>query len=237
MPRKKKEEEITNKIINWYEKIPEELLDKTPNPNYHLHHLKISMRGLIVSPSGGFKSNLICNLLYLFGAGEGTFQTIHLICKTADEPLYKFLQLKCPRIVIKEGMENIPDLNKMDKAENHLVIFDDMCLEKNQKPIENFYQRCRKKNCSVLYLSQSYYMTPIFIRKNLNYLFILKLNGLRDIKSILSENGLGITNDQLLKMYQYCVETPMTPLIVDFAEQPEKRFRKGFDEILNPSLY
>jgi beta-glucosidase/6-phospho-beta-glucosidase/beta-galactosidase len=41
MPRKKKEEEISNKIVNWYEKIPDELLDKTSNPNYHLHHLKI----------------------------------------------------------------------------------------------------------------------------------------------------------------------------------------------------
>ena len=28
MPRKKKEEEISNKIVNWYEKIPDELLDK-----------------------------------------------------------------------------------------------------------------------------------------------------------------------------------------------------------------
>ena len=233
MPRKKKEPEVSNKIINWYEKIPEELLDNTPNPNKHLHHLNLAMRAVIAAPSGAFKSNLVCNLLYLFGANEGTFSSIHLICKTADEPLYKYLQLKCPRINIQEGMEHIPDLNKMDKRENHLCIFDDMCLEKNQKPIENFYQRCRKKNVSVIYLSQSYYMTPIFIRKNINYLFILKLNGLRDIKSILAENGLGITNEQLLKMYQYCVETPMTPLLIDFAQPPEKRFRKGFDEILS----
>jgi hypothetical protein len=52
------------------------------------------MRGLIVAPSGGFKSNLICNLLYLFGAGDGTFSTITLLCKDATEPLYKFLQMK-----------------------------------------------------------------------------------------------------------------------------------------------
>ena len=54
MPRKKKEPEQSTpakaEIINWYEKIPREMLDEAENPNYHLHNLKIPMRMCVVAP-------------------------------------------------------------------------------------------------------------------------------------------------------------------------------------------
>ena len=230
--------EPSTKIVNYYEKIPKELLDNVPNPNLHLHHIKLPFRAVCCSPSGSGKTNFICNLIYLFSCGKtGTFSTIHIITRNKDEPLYKYLQTKSPQIIIKEGIENIPPLDKFDKTEAHLVIFDDLQLAKDQSAIENYYIRARKLNCSVVYLCQNYFKCPKTIRSNCNYMFILKLNGDRECKMILSDFGLGITKEQLLHIYQYATKEKFSPLLIDLEEEPTKRFRKGFDEVLDPNIF
>ena len=58
MPPKKKKEIIDGgKIVNMYEKLPKEFLDKVDNPNFELHHLKLPFRMCIVAPSGSGKTN------------------------------------------------------------------------------------------------------------------------------------------------------------------------------------
>ena len=71
------------------------------------------------------------------------------------------------------------------------------------------------------------------IRKNCNYLILLKLQGSREINAILRECALGLSKEQLIGMYEYATDTKMCPLIIDFNEDPEKRFRKGFLEYLD----
>jgi len=68
-------------------------------------------------------------------------------------------------------------------------------------------------------------------------MFILKLNGDRECKMILSDFGLGITKDQLLHIYQYATKEKFSPLLIDLEEEPTKRFRKGFDEVLDPNMF
>jgi ABC-type lipoprotein export system ATPase subunit len=118
MPPKKKKEEPeppSGKIMNMYEKIPKDLLDKVENPNFHLHNLKIPFRMCVVAPSGSGKSNFLVNLITMFSCGEkGTFQDITIITRNKDEPLYKYLISKCDQIQIKEGLSNTPQLDKMD---------------------------------------------------------------------------------------------------------------------------
>jgi hypothetical protein len=125
----------------------------------------------------------------------------------------------------------------MDKELNHLVVFDDLVLNKNQAPIENYYIRARKLNCSVIYLSQSYYRIPKIIRNNCSYMIILKLSGNREVNMILSEFGLGVSKDQLIRMYEYATKEKFSPLLIDLEAEPIDRFRKGFTEILNPFDY
>ena len=57
MPKKKTGEDPDGKIVNMYEKIPKEYLDKVDNPNFHLHQLKLPFRMVIVAPSGSGKTN------------------------------------------------------------------------------------------------------------------------------------------------------------------------------------
>jgi hypothetical protein len=243
-PRKKKEppsrddEEDAKpiKIENMYEKIPKELLDNADNPNYDLHKLKLPFRMCVVAPSGSGKTNFVLNLLAIFSRGRGSFASVDIITRNKDEPLYKWLVLKCDQINIKEGMEAIPPLDKMDKEINHLVIFDDLVLAKDQSRIENYYIRARKLNCSVIYLSQSYYRIPKIIRSNCNYMCILKLSGNREVKMILSEFGLGVSKEELLRLYTEATAEKFQPLIIDMDEEAPKRFRKGLQTIMEVKL-
>lgn len=238
MPPKKKQPEPTDgRIINMYEKIPKELLDKVDNPNFNLHRLKIPFRMCVVAPSGSGKTNFVVNLIQLFSRGKGTFQSIDIITRNKDEPLYKWLGQLSDQIQIKEGLENAPRLDSFDKDDNHLVIFDDLVLAKDQSKIENYYIRARKLNCSVIYLSQSYFKIPKIIRNNCSYLVLLKLSGHREVNMILSEGGLGVDKDTLLSIYQYATAEKFSPLVIDYEEEIHNRYRKGLLEIIDPAQF
>ena len=236
--KKKKEyisEPISSEILNMYEMIPQHLLDNAENPNFDLHHIKLPFRMCIVAASGGGKTNYLLNMIRLFCVDDGTFISIQIISRNKDEPLYRFLETKSDQIKITEGLQSLPDLDSFDKDHNHLVVLDDLVLEKNLKPVEEYYIRCRKKNVSIIFISQSYFRIPKLIRSNCSYLVLLKLSGTRDIRMILSECGLGLTAEELYKVYEYATAVKLTPLVIDLEEAPDKRFRKGFLEIINPS--
>ena len=233
MPPKKKDKKATGEIVNMYEKMPKRFLDNVDNPNFHLHNLKIPLRACIVAPSGSGKSNLLVNLLSLFCDGDGTFADMTIITRNKDEPLYRWLVDKCDQIRIVEGIHNTPKLDSMDKKENHLVVWDDLVLSKDLSMVENYYIRARKLNCSVIFISQSYFKIPKIIRNNCSYMILLKLSGQREVNVILSEFGLGVTKEQLIELYEYATKEKFSPLIIDLEADKEQRFRKGLKEVIS----
>jgi len=222
------------KIVNMYEQMPSDFLDKVENPNFALHKLKIPMRMCIVAPSGSGKTNFLVNLIAMFSKGKkGTFSTINIITRNKDEPLYKWIQTKTNQIVIKEGLSNTPKLDDFDKDKNHLVVWDDLVLSKDLSMVENYYIRARKLNVSVIFISQSFFKIPKIIRNNCSYMVLLKLSGQREVNLILSEYGLGITKDELMDLYKYATKEKFSPLVIDMEGDADDRFRKGLDEVIN----
>jgi hypothetical protein len=109
---------------------------------------------------------------------------------------------------------------------------DDLVLEANQKPLEEYFIRARKQNCSLIYISQSYYAVPKMIRKNLNYLVIKQLSSLQDLFRIMREYSLGDNKVQLKKIYDNATtDNRQDFLLVDLDAPPENRFRKNFNDI------
>ena len=235
-PKKKKEIEpavVGGKIVNMYERMPKDFEDKVDNPNFNIHKLKLPFRMCIVAPSGSGKTNFLVNLLHLFSCGEkGTFQTINIITRNKDEPLYRWISSKCEQITIKEGLSNTPQLDKFDKDFNHLVVWDDLVLSKDLTMVEQYYIRARKLNVSVIFISQSYFKIPKVIRNNCSYMVLLKLSGQREVNIILSEFGLGITKEELVSIYEYATAEKLQPLVIDMEASPSERFRKGISEII-----
>jgi hypothetical protein len=238
-PKKNKNNEKKNNenIINFYSKMPKEYLDEADNPNFNLHKFKLPFRMCIVAPSGSGKTNFLINLLHLFSCGnKGTFSTINIITRNKDEPLYKWINKECEQIIISEGLSKTPKLDDFDKNKNHLVVWDDLVLSKDLSMVENYYIRARKLNVSVIFISQSFFRIPKMIRNNCSYMVLLKLSGNREVNLILSEFGLGITKDELLKLYDYATKEKFCPLVIDMEADKDSRFRKGFLEILNLSF-
>ena len=219
-------------IINMYEMLPSHLKKKPPNPNFKLHHLEIPFRMVVVAPSGSGKTNFLVNLIKIFCTGRGTFSSIQIITRNKSEPLYEWLETVSDQIKITEGLSSLPDLDKFDKTENHLVCLDDLVLAKDLTPVVNYYIRCRKLGVSVVFLSQSFFATPKIIRNNCNYVVLLKLSGDREIKLILSEYGLGVTKEELLEIYHYATEEKFSPLVIDIDADAEHKFRKGLLETI-----
>ena len=203
---------------------------KTENPNYDLHHFETPFRSLVVAPSGSGKSNFITNLISLFCKGKGTFDSIFIFCKSRDEPLYQFLGDKSKGLIeIHESLEKLPALNDLKTSEQTLIIFDDFITDIKKFPIiSEYFIRGRKRCCSLMFLSQSYFNTPKIIRQNINYCVILKLGGTRDVNSILRECSIGLTKDELLYMYQQATKQKFDVFIINLDKSGNERYRHNF---------
>ena len=234
MPPKKQKQSDTEPELNFYKTLPAQFLeDPLPNPNIHLHNFTIPFRAIVCAPSGSGKTSFVANLIKLFSTGKGTFAYITIIVRDADEPIYKYLSSVSDAIQVKENLHNLPDLNKTDKEVASLVIVDDQQNIKDQSKVLDYAIRCRKKNVSFIYIAQNYYIAPIVLRRNVNYVIILKLSGEREIKCILKEIGLGLTKEQLMKMYAYCTRDKFNTMIVDCeSNDPNRKYRHNFCEYL-----
>jgi hypothetical protein len=233
MPPKKKNEDAV--ILDWYKEMPKKYLLKTHNPNFETHGIKLPFRMLIIGGSGAGKTQTLMNILHNFGE---TFQNIFVITKNRDEPLYNYLADKTKKsggVEILEGISNAPDLDKLDKEEQTLIVMDDLVLERNQAQLEQYFIRARKQNCSLIYISQSYFAVPKMIRQNLTYLVIKRLNTLGDLFRIMREYSLGVDKSEMKKIYDASTDTKQNFLMVDLEEAPESRFRKNFNEIYDIS--
>jgi len=219
-------------LKDWYaDKNVAKFLTKQHNPSYDKHHIKIPFRMLIVGNSGSGKTSTLMNLIYNM---PNTFEEIIICCKSKHEPLYEFLEDKYSKdksIKIMEfNKEGLPDIDKMDKGQQRLLIYDDLVNEKDQKGICESFIRARKKNCSLCYLSQSYYAVPKLIRANLTYIIIKQLSSLKNLTMVLREYSLGVDKKVFKEIYDDATSDKMNFLLLDLEGDKDKRFRSGFND-------
>jgi hypothetical protein len=241
-----KERGKKKELINFYELDDVKALKPTyHNPNYESHKINIPFRMLIVAYSGGGKTNFLMNLLQQF---DETFNKILLVTRNADEPLYNWMRTKIDKdmLEITEGLDDFNEMNfdkKYAKNQQVLVIFDDIVMEKNQRQISKLFLNARKLagGISIIYLAQSYYDVPKFIRSNITYIVLKKLNGVRGINMLLRDYNI-CEPHQLINMYKTVMayrknssDKGLTNMIlIDIAADKEHAFRLDFDTYLNP---
>jgi len=219
-----------NGMVDYYKVMPKKFLLQSHNPNYKDHKLNLPFRMLIIGGSGAGKTQTLMNLIRVM---NGTFNNIHIITKNKDESLYNYLESKVDTgLSITEGIDSAPNLDEFDKKEQSLIVMDDLVLEKNQKQLEQYFIRARKLNCSLVYLSQSYFGVPKMIRMNLNYLIIKRLNTLQDLFRMMREYSLGVSKDALVDLYQHSIQDNKQDfLLVDLDSEPKDRFRFNFLDV------
>jgi len=208
-----------HKIINAYE-IPEVKKMYKPSIDEQVQYTDIALnsRVLLVGGSGTGKTNAIIN--YIIESSKpkkGTFFEIILVYKT-DEQLYQFLKDKFKeRLVTYKDIKDLPEaeswpdmsIRDPEDREERLIIFDDFVADKNPKIIEKLKKYCefgRKKGLTQFYLTQSYYETDKFMRLQMNYILLLNLPNVRNLKMIISGFGLTLEVDELLRMITYATK-------------------------------
>jgi len=230
-----------DKITNFYEHLPKRFLKSYSNPSYDKHMLHIPYRLVCVGGSGSGKTTLVLEIIKRM---PKTFNMIILCVKNVDEPLYQFLLSKVDRDMIHVfecedgGTSNIPNVQEFKDFDGQILcIFDDLCTEKDQKRIEEYFIRGRKiaKGISMIYLTQSFYKTPKVIRLQCNYIILKKLSSMRDLNMIMSEFNLGVSKKSLLDLYNDATKERLDFLLIDIDNVPSKRFRKNFLQIYNIS--
>ena len=223
----------TNDIINFYElEEVKKLNNKYENPNYDLVGISHPSRVLIVSGSGGGKTNALLNFILQTGQGRGTFGNITVVHKM-DEPLYTFLKDKLgDQITFIKHLHDLPEPDKIENQDKQqLLIFDDMVAEKNQKKIEEYMLRGRKigRGITIIYISQKYHKVPIFIRANINYLILLKISGQLDLSRILSDYTLSVNLEDFKEIYKDATKKKLDFLKIDIDESdPNKKISKNW---------
>lgn len=228
---------MSDKMINFYEqKKVQKFMPKSHNPYYKEHGIKLPVRGALIGSSGSGKSNFLLNIISQM---RNTFNKIFIYTQ-AEEPLYNYLksQIDDDLLTISYNLEDCVNYNEENYYGQTLIIFDDCCVLKNQDIIKTLYIRGRKiaGGISLLYLSQSYYKIPKLVRLQCQYVWVIKVSGMRDLNMMLSEYSLGATKEQLMAMYNYCCNNGDfgNSLLIDLNAAQSKTYRKNFKEYLNP---
>ena len=188
-----------------------------------------TFRMLICGNSGSGKTNLLYHMLIkpLLYCDE-----IYLYARNLEHDKYKRLIQKMRQLSMKLGYDilhasndEITPVTEMDYEDNQkLVIFDDYSCDKNQRQIIDYFIQGRHKNCSVIYLSQSFYKTPKDIRLNCSHYCLYEFPSSRESNRISSE--LGVDKAQ----YKAATRKPFTFLYVD---KPKKFIAKNFTDYIN----
>ena len=156
------------------------------------------------------------------------YDEIYLYAKNLDQEKYQNLMNKMNEIsrngagydIMTVSNDKIIPIGDMDYEDNKkLVIFDDHICEKNQRQIVDYFIQGRHKNCSVIYLSQSFYRTPRDIRLNCSHYCIYEFPSSRERNMISSE--LGVDKEKFKK----AKKEPYSLLYVD---KPKKKIKKNF---------
>ena len=206
-------------------------------------------RILIIGPSGSDKTNLLLNIIQKLNDTD-PIDKIYLYAKDLSEPKYQYLinereqtgnkYFSNPTAFIEHSNDmndvftNIDDYNKQRKRKV-LIIFDHMIADiMNNKYfkaiVKELFIRCRKRNVSIVFITQSYFRTPKDARLNSTHYIIRKIQNKKELQSIAQENCGDIDLKDFLSIYQKFTNDLYSSMIIYTAlpSGHSMRFRKNF---------
>ena len=189
-----------------------------------------SFRLLICGPSGSGKTNALVHMLL---KPLIYYDKIYLYAKNIDQDKYQLLANKLNKIaksnkfsvnkIYEYSNDAIKDVDELENKLQKVVIFDDYICDKNQDQIIKYFIQGRHKNCSVIYLSQSYYKTDKNIRLNCDHFILYEMSSVREESMISKETGVPIEKYKKANKSQYHFF---------YIDKPNKTYKANFNEII-----
>ena len=182
-----------------------------------------TFRMLICGDSGSGKTNLLYHMLM---KPLVYYDQIHLYAKNLEQDKYQNMLKNFDEISRSVGYNmlvcnnnEIVPVENMENEARKIVIFDDFVCEKNQKPLIDYFIRGRHKNCSVIYLSQSYYAIPKDIRLNCSHFCVYDFPSSNERNLISRE--LGVDKEDYIKASK-------KPFSFMYVDKPRKLTKRNF---------
>lgn len=180
-------------IINVYNKIPEEMKSKPVTyKNHKFLNIDIPANIGVFGMTGSQKTTLAYDLISKIDIFE-----FYILCvKQVDEPIYEYMISKIPKkqLFVCTSLKEIPPLETLKEYENILCIIDDQINSKNAElgAATEYVTRGRKAGIShsgvtTFFISQSFYKTPITLRNNCQYFFIMKTPNAKEMNRMVNE--------------------------------------------------
>ena len=199
------------------------------------HKIEFPKHILCCSGTGGGKSNWLLNYLNLSSGGTGTFGHVTIVCKSM-EPLYEMLSEQGKEgVTIFTNIGQLPRLkdNNENNSKQQLIVFDDCVSDRDQSKIEDYFLRARKHGAGIqlVYLSQSYFKTPIFIRNNVTYAIFLQISSDADLGRILSNYNVGIEKGVFRAIFKNAVSQKLCSFKIDISNSDlNKKFSRNWTD-------
>jgi hypothetical protein len=225
MPKKGLKGSSDNSMINFYEhKDVKKLATQYHNPHFADTQIDIPARIGVIAPSGTGKTQWLLNFI---SKASDTFGHIVVMYK-ASEPLYEFLRDKIgsKNITFYTLLSKLPAPNDLNMGNKQvLMVFDDCVAIKDQSKIEEYFLRGRKVGggITMCYLSQNFFGIPTLIRRQFNYVIILKLSGAKDMKAIIQNYSLGLDADDIVKLYKDATHEKFNFLKISVDERDDNK--------------
>ena len=129
--------------------------------------------------------------------------------------------------------KNIEDYNPIKKRKV-LIIFDDMFADiinnnKLNPIVTELFIRGRKRNISIVFITQSYFKVPKDVRLNSTHFFIMKIPNKTELQQIALNHSSDIDFKDFMNIYKKCTKEPYSFLVNDttFLSDDSLRFRKN----------
>ena len=109
---------------------------------------------------------------------------------------------------MEDVYKNIENYNP-EKKRKMLIIFDDMIADminnKKLNPVvTKLFIRGRKLNISIVFITQSYFKVPKYVRLNSTHFFITRIPTKRELKQIALNHSSDIDFKDFIKIYKKC---------------------------------
>ena len=134
--------------------------------------------------------------------------------------------------------KNIDNYNP-NRKRKILIVFDDMIADimtnkKFQWIIEYLFVRCRKPNILLVFITQSYFSVPKYVRLNTTHYLIMKINNKSELQNIAINHSADIDYQDVIKIYRECTKELSNFLTIDtkLPSSNPLRFRKNLFDTL-----
>jgi hypothetical protein len=238
----------SDKLINFYELDEmQKFMPKINDEQVMYTGMPLHQHFLLVGGTGSGKTLSLLNYIAKTSLNaEGTYKHVLMCVKKLEAPNKYLKENLGDKITFYFRVEDFPlvsqfpDLSARNNA-NYLVIFDD-CINdgknsKMQKKIDEYFTYGRSKGITIAYLTQSFYQTPIFLRKQVSFILLCSIKRKSELKSIITDyDTTGINPETLANMYKYATNGPKPNFlkICTYECEPGKKYSKNFTEYLNP---